>query len=186
MASSDVQRKLTAMGRVVNSPGDSILAEFPRVMDAVNCAVKIQRKLAEKNAELPDERRMDFRIGINLGDVVVQDDVIYGDGVSVAARPRSRHGLSPPTPVSRTHFSTRSHMRSTCSTVPRLYMFTVGPFFITQVSPGKRVMVLPPTSIVTVPWSEVQKPLVSILWFIHFVPGAMRNSTNFTVATPGK
>ena len=58
-------------GRVVNAPGDSILAEFASVVDAVNGAVEIQRILAERNAELPDERRMEFRIGINLGDVVV-------------------------------------------------------------------------------------------------------------------
>ena len=73
-------------GRVVDAKGDAILAEFASVVDAVNGAVEIQRELAEKNTELPDERRMDFRIGINLGDVVVKDDVIYGDGVNVAAR----------------------------------------------------------------------------------------------------
>ena len=59
---------------------------FASVVDAVNGAVEIQRELAERNSELPGDRRMDFRIGINLGDVVVQDDVIYGDGVNVAAR----------------------------------------------------------------------------------------------------
>ncbi|MCH9046497.1 MAG: adenylate/guanylate cyclase domain-containing protein, partial [SAR324 cluster bacterium] len=73
-------------GRVVNAPGDSILAEFASVVDAVGCVVEIQRELAERNAELPDDRRMDFRIGINLGDVVVKDDAIYGDGVNIAAR----------------------------------------------------------------------------------------------------
>ena len=73
-------------GRVVDAKGDAILAEFASVVDAVSSAVEIQRKLAEKNAELPNERRMDFRIGINLGDVVVKDDVIYGDGVNIAAR----------------------------------------------------------------------------------------------------
>ena len=73
-------------GRVVDAKGDAILAEFASVVDAVNSAVEIQRELAERNAELPGDRRMDFRIGINLGDVVVQDDVIYGDGINVAAR----------------------------------------------------------------------------------------------------
>ena len=73
-------------GRVVDAKGDAILAEFASVVDAVNGAVEIQRELTDKNAELPDDRRMDFRIGINLGDVVVKDDVIYGDGVNVAAR----------------------------------------------------------------------------------------------------
>jgi len=73
-------------GRVVDAKGDAILAEFASVVDAVSGAVDIQRELADKNAELPDDRRMDFRIGINLGDVVVKDDVIYGDGVNIAAR----------------------------------------------------------------------------------------------------
>ena len=73
-------------GRVVDAKGDAILAEFASVVDAVSGAVEIQRELAEKNTELPDDRRMDFRIGINLGDVVVKDDVIYGDGVNIAAR----------------------------------------------------------------------------------------------------
>ena len=75
-------------GHVVDAKGDAILAEFASVVDAVNGAVEIQRELAEQNTELLDDRRMDFRIGINLGDVVVKDDAIYGDGVNVAARLR--------------------------------------------------------------------------------------------------
>ena len=63
-------------GRVVDAPGDNLLAEFASVVDAVNCAVKIQRELAERNAELPDERKMRFRMGINLGDVVDAEDRI--------------------------------------------------------------------------------------------------------------
>ncbi|MCH8842100.1 MAG: adenylate/guanylate cyclase domain-containing protein [SAR324 cluster bacterium] len=73
-------------GRVVNTPGDAILAEFASVVDAVACAVEIQRELAERNAELPDARRMAFRIGINLGDVLVKEGALYGDGVNIAAR----------------------------------------------------------------------------------------------------
>ena len=73
-------------GRVVDSPGDNILAEFTSVVDAVNCAVEIQRELAERNAELPAERQMEFRIGINLGDVIEEGERIYGDGVNIAAR----------------------------------------------------------------------------------------------------
>ena len=73
-------------GRIVNAPGDSILAEFASVVDAVEGASEIQRELAERNAELLEERRMQFRIGINLGDVLVKDDAIYGDGVNIAAR----------------------------------------------------------------------------------------------------
>ena len=73
-------------GRVVNAPGDSILAEFPSVISAVQCAVKIQEQICVKNTELPDNRKMQFRIGINLGDVIESDDAIYGDGVNIAAR----------------------------------------------------------------------------------------------------
>jgi adenylate cyclase len=73
-------------GRVVDSPGDNVLAEFGSVVDAVNCAVEIQRELAERNAALPYHRRMEFRIGINSGDVVEEGDRIYGDGVNIAAR----------------------------------------------------------------------------------------------------
>ena len=73
-------------GRVVDSPGDNLLAEFGSVVDAVNCAVEIQRDLAERNAELPPARQMEFRIGINVGDVVQEGERIYGDGVNIAAR----------------------------------------------------------------------------------------------------
>ena len=73
-------------GRVVDSPGDNILAEFASVIDAVRSAVEIQQELEAKNAELPDERKMEFRIGVNLGDVIHEQERIYGDGVNVAAR----------------------------------------------------------------------------------------------------
>ena len=73
-------------GRVVDSPGDNILAEFSSVVDAVECAVKIQEDLQEKNTSLPENRRMEFRIGVNLGDVIEEGERIYGDGVNIAAR----------------------------------------------------------------------------------------------------
>jgi adenylate cyclase len=73
-------------GRVVDSPGDNILAEFGSVVDAVKCAIKIQKTLKAKNAELPENRRMEFRIGVNLGDVIEEEERIYGDGVNIAAR----------------------------------------------------------------------------------------------------
>lgn len=76
-------------GRVVDSPGDNLLAEFTSVVDAVNCSVEIQREFAERNAELPENRRMQFRIGINLGDVIEEGERIYGDGVNIAARMES-------------------------------------------------------------------------------------------------
>src|SRR3989442_284460 len=73
-------------GRVVDSPGDNLLAEFGSAGDAVQCAVEIQRVLRERNAELDERRRLEFRIGVNSGDVVVEDEHIYGDAVNVAAR----------------------------------------------------------------------------------------------------
>jgi adenylate cyclase len=72
-------------GRIVGGAGDSILAEFASVVDAVECAVEIQQVLRAKNAILPETRKMDFRIGINLGDVIEEEDSIYGDGVNIAA-----------------------------------------------------------------------------------------------------
>lgn len=73
-------------GRVVDSPGDNLLAEFLSVVDAVRCAVEIQEEFRVRNAELPENRRMEFRIGINLGDVVEEGERIYGDGVNITAR----------------------------------------------------------------------------------------------------
>jgi len=73
-------------GRVVDSPGDNLMAEFPSVMDAVQCAVTVQKKFEELNRGLPENRKMEFRIGINLGDVIGQGNRIYGDRVNIAAR----------------------------------------------------------------------------------------------------
>ncbi|MBW2323299.1 MAG: adenylate/guanylate cyclase domain-containing protein [Deltaproteobacteria bacterium] len=73
-------------GRVVDTPGDNLLAEFPSVVDAVQCAVAVQKELKARNMELPDQRKMQYRIGINLGDVIEEQGSIYGDGVNIAAR----------------------------------------------------------------------------------------------------
>ncbi len=73
-------------GRVVDSTGDNLLAEFTSVVDAVQCAVAIQKELQARSAELPENRRMQFRIGVNLGDVIEEESRIYGDGVNIAAR----------------------------------------------------------------------------------------------------
>jgi len=73
-------------GRVVDMPGDNMLAEFGSAVDAVEAAVEMQRQLQACNGELPESRRMVFRIGVNLGDVIVEGERIYGDGVNVAAR----------------------------------------------------------------------------------------------------
>src|SRR5512136_1103000 len=73
-------------GRVIDSPGDNILAEFASVVDAVQCSVAAQNEFKIRNAELPENRRMVFRIGVNLGDVIEEEGRIYGDGVNIAAR----------------------------------------------------------------------------------------------------
>ena len=73
-------------GRVVNTWGDAIIAEFASVVEAVQCAVETQQELSVQNDALPDAKRMRFRIGINLGDVMVEGDDVYGDGVNIAAR----------------------------------------------------------------------------------------------------
>jgi TolB-like protein/class 3 adenylate cyclase/Flp pilus assembly protein TadD len=73
-------------GRVVKNTGDGFLAEFPSVVEAVRCSAEVQRGMADRNADLPDHKRIDFRIGINLGDVIAEPDDIYGDGVNVAVR----------------------------------------------------------------------------------------------------
>jgi adenylate cyclase len=73
-------------GKVLDSPGDNLLAEFVSVVDAVQCAVAVQKEIKSRNEELPENRKMRFRIGINLGDVIQEKDRIYGDGVNIAAR----------------------------------------------------------------------------------------------------
>ena len=73
-------------GRVVDVTGDNLMAEFASAVDCVNCAMEIQKDLAERNTELPDNRKMEFRIGVNVGDVIEEGDRIYGDGVNIAAR----------------------------------------------------------------------------------------------------
>ena len=73
-------------GRVFKLMGDGMLAEFGSVVDAVECAVSLQRGLGERNAEVPDDQRIQVRIGINLGEVIVEGDDRYGEGVNIAAR----------------------------------------------------------------------------------------------------
>ena len=74
------------MGRIVKLTGDGMLVEFPSVVSAVECAVDVQREMRNRNVPVPEERRIEFRIGINLGDVIVEGDDIFGDGVNVASR----------------------------------------------------------------------------------------------------
>ena len=73
-------------GRVIDTAGDGILAEFASVLNAVNCAVEIQRNMAARNASVAPERRMQYRIGVNQGDLICDDTRVYGDGINIAAR----------------------------------------------------------------------------------------------------
>src|ERR1700736_4500763 len=73
-------------GRIVKNTGDGMLAEFPSVVDAVRCAAEVQRGMADRNAETPEDKRITFRVGVNLGDVIVEEHDISGDGGNVAAR----------------------------------------------------------------------------------------------------
>ncbi len=73
-------------GRIVKTTGDGVLVEFASAVDATECAVKIQRTLSRRNEDVPEGHRIELRIGINLGDIIVDGDDIYGDGVNVAAR----------------------------------------------------------------------------------------------------
>jgi len=73
-------------GRTVKNTGDGLLAEFASVVDAVRCAVEVQRAMAERNADVPAEKRIEFRFGIHQGDIIVEDSDIFGDGVNLAAR----------------------------------------------------------------------------------------------------
>jgi TolB-like protein/class 3 adenylate cyclase len=73
-------------GRIVKNTGDGFLAEFPSVVDAVRCAVEVQRAMGDRNAETPEDKRITFRVGVNLGDVIAEEHDIFGDGVNVAAR----------------------------------------------------------------------------------------------------
>ena len=73
-------------GRIVKTTGDGLLLEFPSVVEAVRCAVEVQHGMVKRNAEVPKEKRIEFRVGINVGDIIIDGDDIFGDGVNVAAR----------------------------------------------------------------------------------------------------
>src|SRR5260370_1884436 len=73
-------------GRIVKTTGDGMLVEFASVVDAVRCAVEVQREMAVRNAGTPADQRIEFRVGINVGDIIIDDSDIFGDGVNIAAR----------------------------------------------------------------------------------------------------
>ncbi len=76
-------------GRIIKTTGDGMLVEFQSVTDAVKCAVEIQQRMRRRNSDVPQDRRIEFRIGINLGDIIFDNGDIFGDGVNIAARDRA-------------------------------------------------------------------------------------------------
>jgi adenylate cyclase len=101
-------------GRIVKTTGDGMLVEFPSVVDAVRCAVEMQRAMVERNGETDEDKRISFRIGVNLGDVIIDGDDIYGDGVNIAARLEAlaEPGASASREWCETRFATSSPTRS--------------------------------------------------------------------------
>jgi class 3 adenylate cyclase len=93
-------------GRIVKTTGDGLLAEFRSIVDAVTCAVTVQLGMIRRNAALPEDRRIVFRIGINIGDILIDGDDIFGDGVNVAARLEARY-VSPVASASRVQRTSR-------------------------------------------------------------------------------
>jgi adenylate cyclase len=95
LAGLKARRELIALkskqhrGRIVNTPGDSALVEFASAVDAARCAIEIQKEMARRNAVIPENRRLEFHIGINVGDIILDEGDIYGDGVNIAARVES-------------------------------------------------------------------------------------------------
>ena len=83
----------TIAGRMVKNTGDGALVEFASALDAARCAIEIQRAMAKRNAAIPEDRRVEFRIDINVGDMIIEEDDIYGNGVNIAARLAAIAGL---------------------------------------------------------------------------------------------
>ena len=110
-------------GRVVKLTGDGALVEFASAVDAVECAVAIQKDMAEREAAVPEDRRLEFRIGINIGDIILEEGDIYGDGVNIAARleawPSLAASASPATSTTRSGRNSRCRSRRWASTGSR-------------------------------------------------------------------
>ena len=84
-AAAEDPLNISPSGRIVRVIGGGILAEFASVIDAVRCAVKVQRSMAEHNAKAPQDKRIEFRVGINFGELIIEDGDFWGDGVNIAA-----------------------------------------------------------------------------------------------------
>ena len=143
-------------GRIVKSTGDGMLAEFPSVVEAVSCAVEVQCGMCFRNAEVADERRLAFRIGINVGDVIAEPEDIFGDGVNIAAR---LEGLAEPNGISISQ-AVHEQIRDKLP-----YHFEdVGDHLVKNIARPLHVFVLRPETIASLPFSDatlITSPAVS-------------------------
>jgi TolB-like protein/class 3 adenylate cyclase len=141
-------------GRIVKNTGDGLLAEFPSIVDALRCAAEVQRAMIDREAAIPEDRRIRFRIGINLGDIIVEDADIFGDGVNIAAR---LEALAEPGGIciSRT---VRDHVRDKLA-----YPFEeLGELSVKNIARPVRVYALRPEGIADLPAQNVPSiPLIS-------------------------
>lgn len=147
-------------GRVVNFAGDAVLAEFGAVTEAVTSAVAIQRQLAERNDGLPDDRQVKFRIGINLGDVIVDGTDIFGDGVNVAARVQS---LAEPGGICIT-----DAVRRALGSKLTLAFEELGPQSVKNIAEPVRAWHVraPPETAIPAPMAKAQPPRRSRRWWL--------------------
>ncbi|MEX2648890.1 MAG: adenylate/guanylate cyclase domain-containing protein [Alphaproteobacteria bacterium] len=153
-------------GRVVGSAGDSLLVEFASAVDAVQCAVEAQERLSAWNSDLPDDRRMAFRMGINLGDVIAQSDTIHGDGVNVASR-LERLGESGTVVVSRSiHDQVKGKLPYSFTDLGEHTVKNITePVRAFRVEPGDRPVVAPVVQAEDLPLPS--KPSVAVLPFVN-------------------
>jgi len=167
-------------GMVVDSPGDNLLAEFVSVVDAVQCAVSVQNEINARNEDLPENRKMQFRIGINLGDVIQEGERIYGDGVNIAAR---LEGLADPGGIciSKTAFDQIERK------LPYGYEF-IGDQTVKNISKpvgAYRVMLEPRVTVAGEPEEEKPAPVrrIPILGWVFPQEGARKDRSIIPVST---
>ncbi|MET0278103.1 MAG: adenylate/guanylate cyclase domain-containing protein, partial [Pseudorhodoplanes sp.] len=160
-----IDRKIAEhQGRIVKTTGDGFLVEFASPVKAVRCAIEVQQGMADRNADIPQDHRIEFRIGINLGDVIVEDGDIYGDGVNVAAR---LEGIAEPGTV----YLSRS-VRDFVHDGPEIVLEDLGERSLKNIAAPVRVFRiapagLPPGALQEGPPAVPDKPSIAVLPFMN-------------------
>jgi TolB-like protein len=156
-------------GRIVKNTGDGLLAEFPSVVDAVRCSTEIQRAMIDRNADIPEAKRISFRIGINLGDVIVEPEDIFGDGVNIAAR---LEALAEPGGICISRVvrdQIRDKLPNTFEDMGERGVKNIGrPVHVYRVMPGAEAKAAEPGALEAVPKSPLplpDKPSIAVLPF---------------------